>query len=198
MSDGQRVVVRSHDGAFEPLTGQMVLDFDVQLAARRRGARAPALRRAAERARTAYELYVRASQLDEDPATMDEAERALPRALELDPWLAIAYTNLGNIRFRQHDRKAPRRSTEGRSRSIRAQPEAQYNLGYVMLERGRPEPASRSSSAPSKPTRTSPTPTSTSRWPTSRSANPEGATLLEELPRDRADGTWAEIAKRHL
>ena len=25
------------------------------------------------------------------------------QAIELDPWLAIAYTNLGNIRFRRHD-----------------------------------------------------------------------------------------------
>ncbi len=29
VSDGRRVVVRSHEGSFEPVTGQMVLDFDV-------------------------------------------------------------------------------------------------------------------------------------------------------------------------
>ena len=92
-----------------------------------------------ERARTAYELYLRASQLDEDPLTMDEAEHLYRDAIVLDPWLAIAYTNLGNIRFRRHDTEGAealyRKALEIDSR----QPEAQYNLGYVMLERGRPE-----------------------------------------------------------
>ncbi|MCC6899724.1 MAG: tetratricopeptide repeat protein, partial [Polyangiaceae bacterium] len=57
----------------------------------------------------------------------------------LDPWLAIAYTNLGNVRFRRGDADAAevlyRRALEIDVR----QPEAQYNLGYVMLERGHPE-----------------------------------------------------------
>jgi tetratricopeptide (TPR) repeat protein len=89
-----------------------------------------------ERARTAYELYLRASTLDEDPRTMEEAIALYEHAIELDPWLTIAYTNLGNIRFRQQDVEAAetlyRRALELDER----QPEAQYNLGYVMLERG--------------------------------------------------------------
>lgn len=136
ISDGQRVVVKSASGTFEPLTGQMVLDFDVK-ALRDDVVRVlrPVVGR--ERARTAYDLYVRGSQLDEDPATMGEAEALYRRALELDPWLAIAYTNLGNICFRRGDED----QAEGlylKALEIEAtQPEAQYNLGYVMLERGR-------------------------------------------------------------
>jgi Tfp pilus assembly protein PilF len=138
VSDGQRVVVHTQDGAFEPLTGQMVLDFEVKSL---RDDVVRVLRPSAgrERARTAYELYLRASQLDEDPATMDDAEHLYEEAITLDPWLAIAYTNLGNIRFRRHDAQAAeglyRRALEIDAR----QPEAQYNLGYVMLERGEPE-----------------------------------------------------------
>ena len=30
VSDGQRVVVRSQEGSYEPLTGQMLLDFEVK------------------------------------------------------------------------------------------------------------------------------------------------------------------------
>lgn len=138
VSDGQRIVVHSHDGAFEPLTGQMVLDFEVK-SLREDVVRVLRPSAGRERARTAYELYLRASQLDEDPATMDEAERLYGEAVGLDPWLAIAYTNLGNIRFRRHDAEAAeglyRRALEIDAR----QPEAQYNLGYVMLERGEPE-----------------------------------------------------------
>jgi tetratricopeptide (TPR) repeat protein len=79
-----------------------VLDFEVQA---RRDDVVRVLRPSAgrERARTAYELYLRASQLDEDPLTMDEAEMLYREAVNLDPWLSIAYTNLGNIRFRRHD-----------------------------------------------------------------------------------------------
>ena len=48
--------------------------------------------------------------------------------------LAIAYTNLGNIRFRRGDEVSAmhlyRRAIEVDPR----QPEAHYNLGYVMLE----------------------------------------------------------------
>jgi len=136
VSDGQRVVVRSQEGAYEPLTGQMLLDLEVKTL---RDDVVRVLRPAAgkERARTAYSLYVRASQLDEDPATMKDAEALYREALELDPWLAIAYTNLGNICFRKGEEvdaeKLYHRALEIDAR----QPEAQYNLGYIMLERGK-------------------------------------------------------------
>jgi hypothetical protein len=138
VSDGQRVVVRTHGGAFEPLTGQMVLDFEVRSL---RDDVVRVLRPSAgrERARTAYELYLRASELDEDPLTMDEAEELYRQAVELDPWLAIAYTNLGNIRFRRHDPDGAETLYKKALEMDPRQPEAQYNLGYVMLERGRPE-----------------------------------------------------------
>lgn len=141
VSDGQRVVVRTHDGpAFEPLTGQMMLDFEVKSL---RDDVVRVLRPSAgrERARTAYELYLRASQLDEDPLTMDEAEQLYSRAIELDPWLAIAYTNLGNIRFRRHDADGAEDLYKKALEIDAQQPEAQYNLGYVMLERGNPDKA---------------------------------------------------------
>ena len=115
----------------------MVLDFEVKPL---RDDVVRVLRPSAgrERARTAYELYLQASQLDENPATMDEAERLYRQAIELDPWLAIAYTNLGNIRFRRHDPTG--RDALPRALEIDAkQPEAQYNLGYVMLDRDKPD-----------------------------------------------------------
>jgi lipopolysaccharide biosynthesis regulator YciM len=135
VGDGRRVVVRSDAGSFEPLTGQMVLDFDVQ-SLRDDVVRTLRPETTSTRARTAYDLYVQASTLDEDPATYDEAEQLYGRAIRLDPSLAIAHTNLGNIRFRRGDEAGAevlyRRAIELDAR----QPEAHYNLGYVMLERG--------------------------------------------------------------
>jgi len=140
VSDGQRVVVRTQDGAFEPLTGQMLLDLEVK-SLREDVVRVLRPSAGRERARTAYELYLRASQLDEDPMTMDEAETLYARAIDLDPWLAIAYTNLGNIRFRRHDADGAEELYRKALEIDVRQPEAQYNLGYVMLERGQPEQA---------------------------------------------------------
>ncbi|MFO0666420.1 MAG: tetratricopeptide repeat protein [Polyangiaceae bacterium] len=135
VSDGTRVVVRAEEGPFEPLTGQMVLDFRVgtlesDVVHVLRPASADA------QARTAYDLYVRASALDENPLHFDEAEALYRRAIEFDPRLAIAYTNLGNIRFRRGDERGAEDlyltalSIDGR------QPEAHYNLGYLSLETG--------------------------------------------------------------
>jgi len=135
-SDGKQVVVRTAEGAFEPLTGQMVIDFEVKQL-QEDVVRVLRPRSGEDRTQRAYELYVRAGQIDEDPATMDEAERLYGEAIGLDPWLAIAYTNLGNIRFRRGD-EAEAESLYRRALELEpSQPEAQYNLGYLMLHRGR-------------------------------------------------------------
>jgi tetratricopeptide (TPR) repeat protein len=140
VSDGKQVVVRSADGSYEPLTGQMVLNFDVrQLHEDVVRVLRPSAGR--DRARTAYQLYLQASQLDEDPETMDEAEVLYRTAIRHDPWLAIVYTNLGNIRFRRGDEDQAERLYRCALEIESCQPEAQYNLGYMMLHRGDPEVA---------------------------------------------------------
>jgi Flp pilus assembly protein TadD len=198
VSDGRRVVVRAQDGAFEPVTGQMVLDFQV------RGLRDDVVRvlrpeTPSARARTAYDLYAKASALDEDPATYDEAEALYRRATELDPQLAIAHTNLGNIRFRRGDDQGAE-ELYLRALTIDAgQPEAHYNLGYVMLERGDAERAVKYFE------------TAIRRDARFGDAHFNLAMALEQLG-DRArarvhwrrylelepQGTWAEIARQHL
>jgi tetratricopeptide (TPR) repeat protein len=140
VSDGRKVVLKSPSGTYEPITGQMLLDFEVR-ALRDDVVRILRPNAGKARARTAYDTYVRASQLDEDPATLDEAEALYKRAIELDPWLAIAYTNLGNICFRRGEEDEALALYKKALQIDRAQPEAQYNLGYVMLERGQPADA---------------------------------------------------------
>ena len=138
VSDGRRVVVQAEDGSFEPVSGQMVLDFRID------NLRSDVVRvlRGADsgydgaRTRSAYDIYMRASTLDEDPETFDEAEGLYKKAIELDPQLAIAYTNLGNIRFRRGDEQGAEQLYRKALELDDRQPEAHYNLGYVMLERG--------------------------------------------------------------
>jgi DNA-binding transcriptional MerR regulator len=140
VSDGRRVVVKADGAAFEPVTGQMVLDFQVT-ALRDDVVRVLRPETASQRARTAYDLYAKASTLDEDPATWAEAEALYKRAIYLDPQLAIAYTNLGNIRFRSGDEEAAQALYAQALAIDPRQPEAHYNIGYVTLERGDPKGA---------------------------------------------------------
>jgi hypothetical protein len=137
VSDGKRVVVKGSTFSFEPLTAQLVLDFDVK-ALRDDVVRILRPLVGLERSRSAYELYVRATRLDEDPATLDDAEALYRKAVQLDPWLAVAYTNLGNICFRRGDDEQAEQLYRQALSLEPDEPEAQYNLGYVMLDRGCP------------------------------------------------------------
>lgn len=201
VSDGRRVVVRSDEGSFEAVTGQLVMDFEQVALGELRAEVVRALRPdvAGERARSAYELYTKASAMDEHPATMAEAERLYRRAIDLDPALAIAYTNLGNILFRRGDipgaEKLYRRAIDVDDR----QPEAHYNLGYVMLDRGQPRVAAAHFEH------------AIARDPRFADAHFNLAMAYEQLAeREKArshwkkylelepKGTWADIARRHL
>jgi tetratricopeptide (TPR) repeat protein len=140
VGDGRRVTVRSDAGVFEPLTGQMVLNFEVQ-SLRDDVVRLLRPDRTSGRAKTAYDLYIEATGLDEDAATYEQAEELYSRAIRLDPSLSIAYTNLGNIRFRRGDEPGAETLYRRAIEIDPEQPEAHYNLGYVMLERGEAQQA---------------------------------------------------------
>lgn len=201
VSDGAKVVVKSSEHntrSFEPTTGQMVLDFDVR-SLREDVVRVlrPAVKQ--HRARIAFEMYKRASELDEDPRTMDEAAKLYRQAIETDPLLAIAYTNLGNILFRKGDET----SAEGLYAKALAidpkQPEAKYNLGYLMLERHELDVAIRYfqgaiESDPRFADAYFNLAMAYEELGDKRRALPLWHTYLELEP----TGTWADIARQHL
>lgn len=135
-SDGRALVVHDGEtGPFEPLTGQLVMDFSI-------GAIGDDVLRLFEPERsygsraTAFELYRQALRIDEKAERFDEAEQLYTRALQLDPTLAIAYTNLGNVRYRRGDHAGAERLYRRALACESDQPEAQYNLGYLLLESG--------------------------------------------------------------
>jgi tetratricopeptide (TPR) repeat protein len=198
VSDGARVVVKGQGGTFEAATGQMLIDFDVR-ALRDDVVRVlrPAVKQ--HRQRVAFEIYKRASELDEDPATMDEAAKLYKQAVEVDPLLAIAYTNLGNILFRKGDETA----AEGLYAKALAidprQPEAKYNLGYLMLERHELDVAIRYfqgaiESDPRFADAYFNLAMAYEELGDRRNARPLWRTYLELEP----TGTWADIARQHL
>ena len=199
LTDGQSVVVRDDKATFEPRTGQTLIDFEVRalrddvVRVLRPDALDPARRRAA------YEAYLEGCRLDEEEATLDRAESCYRRAIALDPSLANALTNLGNLRFRRGDGKEARALYERAIAHDPAQPEAWYNLGFLAFERSELDEAVRLFDR------------AVSSDPGFADAHFNLAMALEEVGRGREakihwetylkldpSGPWAEIARRHL
>ncbi len=199
LADGSSVVVRDAQGQFDPRTGQSVFDFDVS---ELRDDVVRVLERHGELSgdrRTAYEHYLEGCRLDEDEATFTRAEECYRRALELDPGLANALTNLGNVRFR---RGFPDEAEACYRRALSIdenQPEAFYNLGFLQYERG---DAAAAVGCFERAVDTD---------PAFADAHFNLAMALEEVGEHRRarkhwqlylqlepEGAWAEVARRHL
>lgn len=135
VAEGHAMVVRDAEAAYEPTTGQLVLDFRVD-ALREDVVRA--LHREPSRAerRRAYEAYLEGCRLDENPETWSEAEAAYLDAMRLDPSLGNAFTNLGNLHFRRGDVGSAEALYEKALVVDPEQPEALYNLGFLAVQRG--------------------------------------------------------------
>jgi tetratricopeptide (TPR) repeat protein len=134
-ANGQTIVVRDDRGAYDALTGQLVLDFDVK-SLREDVVRVLKRSGRENEHKRAYDAYLEGCRLDEDESTFDGAEAAYRRAIELDPSLANALTNLGNLMFKR-DRLSEAEELYVRALKLDAeQPEAHYNFGFLLFERG--------------------------------------------------------------
>ncbi|NNK09020.1 MAG: tetratricopeptide repeat protein [Myxococcales bacterium] len=132
MADGHTVLVQDEAGAYEPTTGQAVLDFRID------GLASDVVRllhfNHDDRAR-AYEHYLEGCRFDEDESTFEQAEKAYKKALSLDPTLSNALTNLGNLEYRRQQLEAAEQYYRQALGSDPEQPEALYNLGFLCFER---------------------------------------------------------------
>jgi len=134
---GSRVTV-ADDSTASPPDGEGKLLFRtweirsrIQEAASTEGAAEP----------SAYHHFLRGCRLDEQAGQEAEAEGAYRRALDLDPALGSAWTNLGNLLHRRGDAEGARRCYE---RAIELEPEqaeARYNLANLFDQAGESEMA---------------------------------------------------------
>jgi tetratricopeptide (TPR) repeat protein len=137
-AEGDEVVVRDGGVAWEPDSGQVVLDFTTAQLAQRA---APTVRRQAALARRADTALDAegwfAMGLELEVGSPGEARDAYRRALELDPGHADAHVNLG--RLLQEAGRA--RDAEGHYHAALAEDDehatAWYNLGTVLEDRRR-------------------------------------------------------------
>jgi tetratricopeptide (TPR) repeat protein len=133
--DGKNVVVVEEEREFEATSGQLLIDFSVKSIEETIVAELPT-HKASRANRTAYEWYLEGCRLDEDPETLAKAEEAYHRAIYLDPNLANAYTNLGNLRYRAGAADDARILYTKAIEVDSCQPEAHYNLGFLEFEDG--------------------------------------------------------------
>ncbi len=143
--DHDRVIVQDRDLVFEPITGQLLLDFDVgtleEQAATLLELSSP--RGSQEIQRTAYGWFLMACEherawdgQDGSQESFRAAKHAYERALELDPEFAAAWTNLGGLVARVGDINAARDHFDEALRCDPEQPEAQANLAELALRSG--------------------------------------------------------------
>jgi tetratricopeptide (TPR) repeat protein len=142
-AEGGEVVVRAGGEAWEPASGQRLLDFEVaELAAEA----APIAHRAARRAQdgagdgwSAEEWFDLGCELE--PTAPEEAREAYRRALALDPEHADAHLNLGRL---LHEAGDPLAAETHYRRAADIRPSdatAAYNLGVALQDLHRPADA---------------------------------------------------------
>ena len=153
--DGETVLALADDVAFQPITGQVVMAFSLPsfgehvtatLAMPRATAPEPVAVPAAIQdgpteangGSTAYRHFVEACAA-EDRGDGGTAEHLFRLAIELEPRMAAALTNLGNLVYRQGELHEARRLYERALEHDPAQPEARYNLANLLEDLGETE-----------------------------------------------------------
>jgi tetratricopeptide (TPR) repeat protein len=156
-SDGETIVALADDVAFQPVGGQVVMAFTVpsfgehvaSVLAMPRVSPAASADDAAPRSvedspteanggSTAYRCFVEACAA-EDRGDSSTAEHLFRQAIDLEPRMAAALTNLGNLVYRQGELEEARRLYERALDHDPSQPEARYNLGNLLEDLGETE-----------------------------------------------------------
>jgi tetratricopeptide (TPR) repeat protein len=140
-SDGKRVVVQMGASKMEPISGQLLLDFDPaelhKMLTFPRRSSAQAARSAEESRRLeAAGWFEQALELERTGAPIADVIEAYERSAGLDPASAGTFVNLGTIHFHLRDWDAAERHYR---RALDADPQyalAHFNLGNLFDEKG--------------------------------------------------------------
>jgi tetratricopeptide (TPR) repeat protein len=125
LSDGRDVIVEQKGARVEPLSGQLVLNFDTRELDDK-------LRVMPERNAEAW--FALGTEFQADPSTRPQAIGAYRQALEQDPGRVDALINLGALLYEQADFPAALDCFRRVVRREPGNPLAHYNLGSVLEE----------------------------------------------------------------
>ena len=146
-SDGETIAAIADDRAWEPINGQVVMAFNLpsfgehvsQVLAMPRVEAVPSPIEdnptEANGGTTAYRMFVEACAA-EDRGESQLAEHLFRQAVELEPNMSAALTNLGNMTYRQGELDDARKLYERALDADPTQPEARYNLANLLEDLG--------------------------------------------------------------
>jgi tetratricopeptide (TPR) repeat protein len=148
-SDGETIVALKDDVGFEPISGQVVMAFTLpsfgehisEVLAMPRVDPSAAPQEVtdspteANGGTTAYRHFVEACAA-EDRGDSQTAEHLFRQAIDLEPHMAAALTNLGNLVYRQGELEEARKLYERALEHDPNQPEARYNLANLLEDMG--------------------------------------------------------------
>lgn len=142
-TDGRRINVHVGDSIMEPVTGQLLLNFDTKEIEKLRSFPVKAAIGAQDDAKEklAEHWFQRGLALEETGAPVEESVEAYKHAIEANPNAAGALVNLGTISFRMRKMKA---AADYYTRAMQADPGyplAHFNLGNLNDEQGNIESA---------------------------------------------------------
>jgi len=149
-AEGRRIAVHIGDSRMEPVTGQLLLDFDEKEIEKLRSfpvaGKAPEpteAEREAEKLRLSEEYFSQGLRLEETGAPPEQALAAYRKAVEYNPKASGALVNLGTIAFRMGKMKE---ASALYMRAMAADPNyplAHFNLANLYDEQGLTEDARR-------------------------------------------------------
>lgn len=194
--DGKRIAVHVAGQKMEPISGQILFDFDAAEVALRSF---PEPKPQPNRPREAEQWFQKGLELEETGAPVEQAIAAYFKVLECNPSSAGALVNVGTIFYRQRQFPEAERYYREAIAADPAYPLAEFNLGNLYDEQGR-------------------VPEAMEHYRRSLELNPDYAdahfnlALLAERAGDPlkavqhwkrylkldASGQWAEIARRQL
>lgn len=142
-SDGRRILVGYETHTMEPLSGQLLFNFETRSLRDAVRTFRPAAMPAhadgteeSERRMQAEDWFIKGLKFEESPDTAEKAVEAYQKAIELNPEAAGAFINLGTIYYNRH-RLSEAETCYRQATQIDPQYAlAYFNLGNVYDERG--------------------------------------------------------------
>jgi len=139
-ADGRRIAVHVAGNRMEPISGQLLLDFDDAEIQKLRTFPTEAIRGPLDEVQSEF-WFQRGLALEETGAPASDAVLAYRKAIEVNPKAAGALVNLGTLLFRMRKLKE---AESYYTRAVDADPSyplAQFNLGNLYDEQGNSEEA---------------------------------------------------------
>jgi predicted Zn-dependent protease len=143
-AEGRRITVHVAGNRMEPITGQLLFDFDSKEIEKLRSfpaQPAPAAARDLAAERLSETWFQRGLALEETGAPVQEAITAYQKAIEFNPNASGALVNLGTIAFRQRNFKDALAWYQRAAAADPDYPLAHFNLGNLYDEQGDVEAA---------------------------------------------------------